>query len=498
MSNIGNQKTINLALKGFSWSVFGNLIRAIAGFATNIFLARLLGPEPFGVVAFALLVISVCNLIIEFGLASALVQQEEIENQDIAFAFTIQLTLSIFFTIIVFLLAPWISLQFGNESATPVIHVMSIILVLQVFAQVPSALLRREMKFKQLQIGQVVSFFVGFVFVGVPLALLGHGVWSLVIATIIQFGLNALIVLIAARHSLAISFKGSRKLTLFGIRTLFANIANWIIQNIDSAIVGRKFGTTNLGYYNRAYQLNWAPTGIFLASAQQSLFSAISRMGKSTGTIKIFRGFMSVFSIFFFSAYCLIALESKNIIQLIYGIEWLPSAALLAPLALAMPFYILVGLEGPVLNGLGKPEMEMRAQWITAIFAVVVLIVASTISLEVAAWSILVIYIFRLVMMSVMTVKALTMTWFELFKPIFIGIVMGIVTLLIWSLINLFVPGNLSSWLIFTIRSVFTLSLCILIFWIGRSWFFVDFPLSEILKALARNSNANTDMDHNA
>ncbi len=71
---------------------------------------------------------------------------------------------------------------------------------------------------------------------------------------------------------------------------------------------------------------------------------------------------MCVFAIFFFPLYFLIALESKNIILIIYGLEWLPSATLLVPLAIAMPFIALVGLEGPVLSGLGKPQLEMLAQ----------------------------------------------------------------------------------------------------------------------------------------
>ncbi|PKO03913.1 MAG: hypothetical protein CVU43_00065 [Chloroflexi bacterium HGW-Chloroflexi-5] len=477
MNDSGSKQTIKLAVKGFSWNISGSLIRSIVGFFVNIILARLLGPEPFGIIAIALLIVSIGNLVIESGLGSALVQQNEIDKKDIAFVFTIQMIFSITLALMLVFLAPWISLQFGNNTATPIIQVMSIILVFQAFAQVPSALLRRKMKFKQIQTAQVISFFIGYVCVGLPLALLGFGVWSLVTAQILQSGLNALIVFLAAHHSLAISFKGSRPLAAFGIRTLFANIANWIIQNVDTAIVGYKFGATNLGFYSRAYQLNWTPTGIFLSSAQTTLFAATSRLGKTTDTIRIFRGFMSVFAIFFFPLYFLIALESKNIILIIYGLEWLPSATLLVPLAIAMPFIALVGLEGPVLCGLGKPQLEMLAQWLTAILAVAVLIIASTISLEATAWSILFIYIFRLFIMSVMTIKVLSITWMQLSRPILSGILMATISVVVWTLVNLVLSKDISAIIATLIRTLSVLSVWSLILIITRNWLIPDYKL---------------------
>lgn len=479
-----NEKTIKMAVKGFSWNVAGNLTRSVVGFAINIVLARLLGPEPFGIIAITLLIIGIGNLIIELGLSSALVQKASINSHEISFVFFIQMVLSIFMAILIFFIAPWLSVQFFNPSSTIIIQVMSIILVFQAFAQVPSALLRRELNFKRLQMAQMISFLVGYLCIGLPLAFAKFGIWSLVAAQIAQNLVNAVIVYFSARHSLIISFKGSHQLTTFGLRILFANIANWIIQYIDQAIIGRKFGTINLGFYSRAHDLNWTPTGIIMPSAQTSLFSAVSRLGKSSETNKIFTGFLSSFAVFFFPLYWLIAMESANIIQIIYGQEWLPAAALLTPLAFAMPFLALVGLEGPVINGLGKPQYEMRAQWITAIFAVLTLIIASSISLEIAAWSIAIIYIFRLIIMSVMTIKALEISKMQIFRPLLTGVFIGIVTLLVWNLANLSLATNLPLLLITIIRSLSTLFVLMLFFWVFRRRLFRNIPIAKIFKII--------------
>jgi len=469
-----NSNIVDSALKGFSWNVAGNATRSMAGFIINILLARLLGPGPFGVVAIALLIIGIGNLIIDSGLGSALIQKEEIGEEDIAFVFTLQMVFSIGLSSLVILLAPWISVQFSTPEATPVIQVMALILVLQAFAQVPSALLRRNLYFQKLQISQISSFLIGYLALGLPLAFGGFGVWSLVAAQVTQSGLNALMVYFFSRHSLALTLKGSKHLAFFGLRILAANIANWIIQYIDQAIVGRQFGAQNLGLYSRAFFLNSTPMMIVVASAQTSLFSAVSRMGNSRETARFFSGFMSLFALLFFSIYWLIALESTNIIKFIYGPEWLPAAALLSPLAFAMPFFALVAIEGPLLNGLGKPHYEMWAQWATAIFAIITLIIASNISLLATAWSISLIYIFRLSVMSVMTTKALAISWKELIRPMLAGVGMGIITLCIWLLANHFITIETAILLTF-VRSAIVLLGWMLALWLGRSWLFLEY-----------------------
>jgi len=475
MSYSENEKTIGFALKGFSWNTAGNFTRSFAGFAINIVLARLLGPEPFGVVALALLVIGIGNLVIESGLGSALVQQKEIDRQDIAFVYTLQMAFGIGLAAVIAVFSPWLAEQFAAPTATPVLQVMALILVLQAFAQVPSALLRRKLDFKHLQIAQITSFFIGYLGFGLPLAFAGFGVWSLVAAQITQSGLNALMVFLFSRFSLTLTLKRSRHLARFGLHILAANIANWIIQSIDQAIIGRRFGVKNLGFYSRAYFLNWTPVGIILTSAQASIFSAVSRMGKGTDTIRIFRGFMSAFAIFFFPVYWLIAMESTNIIQIIYGHEWMPAATLLKPLAVAMPFLALVGLEGPVLNGLGKPQYEMRAQWVTAFFAILVLTIAAQFSILATAWSIVIIYIFRLSILSVMTIKVLEISWMQLMRPILSGLFMGILTVAVWNLSNHFFTGKITDILISFARSMIVIFTCTLVFWIGRAWLFPEF-----------------------
>ena len=487
MKNPANKKIIKVALNGFSWNMGGNIIRSLAGFVINILLARLLGPEPFGILAFVLLVINTCNLLIESGLGSALIQQKEIDNQDISFVFTFQIAFSIGLAVLIVIFAPWIAIQFASPSAAPVLKAASIILIFQAFAQVPSALLSREFDFKHIQKAHIISFLIGYLGCGLPLALLGFGVWSLVTANIVQTGLNALMVYFYSNHPMKLTLKASHRLTWFGSRMLAANIANWIIQYIDQLIVGHRFGATNLGFYSRAFFLSWTPVGIILTSVQSSLFSTVSRMGKNHTTTHIFFSLIKTLSIFFFSIYWLIALESTNIIKLIYGNEWMSAANLLTPLAFAMPLLALVGIEGPIINGLGKPQYEMKAQWITAIFAVLLLTAASTISLRATAWSILIINIIRLILMSSMTRKVLEISWVQLIRPIIPGFFMGIITIIIWNITNYLISFHLNDINTTIVRSFSVILVWIIVLLIRHKSIFPE--LQDMIRYIRKTKN---------
>lgn len=467
-NNIG---IVNTAIKGFSWNVAGNLTRSLAGFVINILLARLLGPEPFGIVALALLIVSIGTLIVESGLGAALIQKKEIDKRDVAFVFTLQMSLGILLASLVIGLAPWLARQFSTPMATPVLRIMALMLVFQSFAQVPAALLRRRLDFKRVQIAQVVSFFVGFLGLGIPMALAGMGVWSLVAAQLVQSGLNALILFLFSRHTVAFTLSGPRQILSFGIRVLGANIANWLIQYLDQVVVGRQFGAQNLGYYNRAYFLGSTPATIALTSAQTSLFSAVSRLGPSPEARRLFKSVMIFFAIVFFPTYWFVALESETIIRIIYGQEWLPAASLLKPLSVAFPIFMLMGLQGPVLNGLGMPGTETRIQWITALFAGIVLWIASSISLTAVAWGIVVISVFRLLLLSSAAARALKIAWRESLYSLGVGILLGGVTGLSWLIsVKITSASPTSSVWVFSRRFFLTLLVLGVLAWIKRDW----------------------------
>ncbi len=73
----------NKLAKGFFWMFLGGFLVQVVQFISKIFLARWISPEDFGVVYFAISIITFAGFFQDIGLSSALVQR--IKNVEDAF-----------------------------------------------------------------------------------------------------------------------------------------------------------------------------------------------------------------------------------------------------------------------------------------------------------------------------------------------------------------------------------------------------------------------------
>ena len=249
---------------------------------------------------------------------------------------------------------------------------------------------------------------MGYLGIGLPLAYSGYGVWSLVFAQLIQSLLYLGFVYTIVRHSLGFVFRDSGGISGFGINILGANIANWIISNYDNTSIGWAYGTTSLGLYGRAWTLAMTPIGVVVNSAQSVLFSASSKLQGSVELVKdAFLGVFTIFGITLFPFSICEALVAYDLIQFVYGDKWLKAAPIMEVLPLAMPFFALMALQGPVLAGLGKPEVEFKLQWLVLGVTLIIFIFAIQSSMQMIIWSVLVIYVFRFITLSLATFRIL-------------------------------------------------------------------------------------------
>ena len=124
--NIGDR-----SFNALVWNYIGSAIRMSSQLIIGVVLARLLGPEAFGVVAIGWLMIGLGNLVADFGLGSALIQNKTLVDVDIRFTFTVQVILGITLTVVGYFSANSIAIFFHHAEAGPVIQAMAFLFLLQ-------------------------------------------------------------------------------------------------------------------------------------------------------------------------------------------------------------------------------------------------------------------------------------------------------------------------------------------------------------------------------
>lgn len=412
------------SFSGLFWNYFGVIARNLAAFAISVPLARMLGPEPFGQVALAWSVIGLGNLLADLGFSSAIIQRESLDDRDIRFVFTLQLGLGCLWFLLVAGLAPLIAAFFRDPHLTPVLRWLGGMFLVQSGGQVATGLLKRKLAFKRIQVAQVGSYLASYLLIGLPLAWAGKGVWSIVWAQLIQGALYTGAVFLLARHPIRPCFSaaGGRSLSNFGAKVLATNLCNWTIGNIDNVMVGRWLGPVALGLYSRAFSLITAPLNALITTLQSVLFPVYSRIQDQQNLqanmyLALFEGVALLTMPVFFG----IAAVAPTIMVGLFGIRWAAAAPILCALASAMPFLALLGLAGPLLWGIGKVELELRAQFLVAILSVGLLAWAAQGSVVFFSWVVVGLYVFRFLVMTAQIVLLLKLPLAPLLRGLATG-----------------------------------------------------------------------------
>lgn len=391
------------SLRAVKWNYLGTIGRALAQFVSLVVLARLLGPEPTGLFAYALLLISFVALATEMGLSAALVQAANLSRAQLGSAVSRLLLVAVIVSGLLFVLAEWIAASlFDAPQATHVLQAIAPSLIVSALSIPPAAMLRRELQFRALTLIGLGSYIFGYIFVGIGVALAGGGVWSLVAAWYAQNLAGCIAMNLAARGSLAWGNPlRLQKLGSFGGIIMVTYLINWVIDNATHFVVGRVFGPASLGAFTVANNLVRTPASHLVTNLQTVLFPASARAQDNPVALR--RAYLTALSGVGFVAMPLFggaAAVSPLVVEALLGAKWAVAQPLFAPLALAMIPHSLMAIAGPMLGGKGEPLAELNVQAATALLLVVALFIASTYSLEVLAWVLCGAFIARFVGMT--------------------------------------------------------------------------------------------------
>lgn len=361
-------------LSGVAWNVLGTSGHRLSAGILTIVLARLLGPEEFGVVAAALIVIGFAQIFTSLGVGPALVQVPTLTRALTATGFTLSLGFGVAAAAFVYLSAPAWAAFFAMPDLTPVVRAIGATLPLTGATLIGTALLERAMAFRRLALIELVSFVLGYGVTGIALALAGAGVWALAGAHVSQSVLRALLVLRATRSSVvfAARLEGALPLLRYGLGHSVARVGNTLALQGDNLVVGRFLDSAALGVYGRAYQLAMLPVQLLGTALDKVLFPAMASIQSDRQRLALVHhsavsvAFMLTLPIGF-----LLAALAAPTIALLLGPDWLAVVAPLQVLALFLAFRTSYKANESVARATGAVFGNARLQWAYAVAVVI-------------------------------------------------------------------------------------------------------------------------------
>ena len=420
----------NRSISAFIWGSAGSALKLLIQIGAQIFLARILGPEQYGLFAVGVIVISFSNFLSDIGLAYGLIQLPEVNDGHIRFVFTWQLILGVAVTGIVALLAGPLASFFSEPRAYNIILALAPLCFVQAATAVSLNLLKRNLDFKSLQIIQTSAYVLGYVGAGIPLAMAGWEVWALIYAWVIQVTATFILLYWRVRHATKplLHHAEGHAMASFGLKVLVTNLTNWFIGNIDRVLIARYLPTAAVGLYATPYNLMYTPASTVMGVVQPVMYSACARVqGERERIGNAYLTLVAAIALFAIPVFLVISTVAETFILALYGSAWIEAGEVLRPIALAMPLLLLWNVTTPLFWTNGQSGLEFKMQIPLIVLWIVAILFAVQYSIAVVAWTVFGLYTIRTGVFIIAASRMVGITIGNYYRAVRGGILLGLI-----------------------------------------------------------------------
>lgn len=361
----------NKVANATKWSGITEIVARLVIPVSNIVLARLLTPEAFGVVTTLTMVISFAELFTDAGFQKYLVQHIFIDSLDreqstnVAFWSNLILSLAIWGGIAVF--SEPIATLVGNPGLGKVLIVACVSIPLAAFSSIQMALYRRDLDFKTLFKIRLVSILIPIV-VTIPLAFWLRNYWALVLGTIVQNLVNAILLTTFSKWKpkLYYSFAKLREMLSFTMWSLFESVSIWLTSYVDVFIVGTSLNQHYLGLYKTSTTLVGSILALITSASTPVLFSSLSKLQNNEEEFKrLFFKFQKIVGLLVIPFGVGIFCFSNLVTSLFLGNQWLEASGFIGLWGLTSSVTIVLShYSSEVYRAKGRPVLSVLAQWL--------------------------------------------------------------------------------------------------------------------------------------
>lgn len=430
----------NKTVQGVKWSLINNLANSGVTFLIGIILARLLSPREFGVLGLIMVFIAISDIFISGGFVTALIRKTDARDSDYNTVFYCNLGVSIFCMLLFCMGATSIANFFNEPVLSHVTPVMSIVLLLHAFALIQRTIIVKNLDFKRETIISIISSLGGGA-VGIGMALMNYGVWSLVGHQLSRQMLNTSLLWIYSswKPKWLFSMRSFHELFYFSSKVLVAELINTLYKNLFSIIVGKMYSTTQLGQYNRAEQFSLIFTNNLAGVIARVAFPVLSHLKDDREKmVHSFRKIVLYTAIVTFSLVCGLAAVAKSLILVLVGYQWLESVEYLQIICCYGILYPLQQLNLITLNIYGRSDWLLKLEFIKKFLFIPVLVVGFYFELRYMLWAAVVYYYIEFIANSWYSERLMGYGTLKQIRDLFpIFMLSIIVALCMWSVVLL-------------------------------------------------------------
>lgn len=367
----------NKTIKGVGWSAADALLGQGVTFIVGLVLARLLSPDEYGLIGICLIFTTVLNGIVDSGFSNALIRKKEVTDEDYNTMFTTNMAISIVLYVLLFISAPLVSDFFHRIELTALVRVTGLILFLNALSITQVTILTKNIDFKTKTKASLVSAIISGV-IGITMAFMGYGVWSLVAQQLSKQLLYTLCLWVLNKWWPKFTFyKDSFKYMWgFGWKLLASGILNNVWNQLYQVVIGRCYTSSTLGHYTRANEYASIFSSNLTSIVQRVSYPVLAEIQDDKERMVL--GYRKVIKVtMFVTAVCIISLGavSEPLIYTLIGTKWHEAATYLPLICISMSLYPLHAINLNILQVLGRSDIFLYLEVLKKIVGLVPIVI---------------------------------------------------------------------------------------------------------------------------
>lgn len=358
-------------VKGVGWSAIDNVAQHAVSFVVSIVLARILSPDDYGLLGLIAIFTAVCTSLINAGFGSALIRKKEVIDDDYNTAFIVNLCISILLYLIIFVCSPAIASFFGRAELVLLTRVSSLGMIIGALAIVQQTRLTKRIDFKtQTEITLISSVISGII--GIVLAVLGCGVWSLVAQGLVLQICKTGLLWIKNHWTPRFYFskRSFNELFGFGWKLMFSGVLDTIWRELYQVIIGKYYSPATLGQYTRAKSFSDLFSNNLTGVIQRVTYPVLSEIqDNQSRMVDAYRRIIK--TTMFITAICMFSLGaiSEPLIYCLIGPKWHDAARYLPYICIIGSFYPLHAINLNMLQVLGRSDLFLGLEIVKKVIA---------------------------------------------------------------------------------------------------------------------------------
>ena len=389
-------------------------------FVFTIWLARILMPSDFGIMAIAMLVIGYANLLANFSFNQVLIQKRLTETNDLNSLFTLGLMLAVILIAIVFLTAHHIALFFNSEKSENVMKVMASIFIISAIRGIAVAILQRDMNFKVVSLMSAFQTLFASVLTLV-LAIVGLNFWALAWGQLIPLLVSTIILcrLVHWLPSLRYDYSFTRNILHFSLWNYFRSQMNFIAGHIEIFIVGKFMNPVQVGIYDKAASFATQPQSVINMNINSVFFSIFCKNKKFSEELQLsLKKNLSLLGLINVPVYFGLICIAPYFVNVLLGEKW---QAMIIPLQILCLSAICNSFTSVAANlnvAIGKYSEHTKKLFVLILFFIFSMLFAVNYGLVGVACAALLFNLLKLFFLLGLALKNASLSWYDFMQTI--------------------------------------------------------------------------------